>query len=470
MTATDPRLLDLEVRLRMNMNPLARYCPIQPTPKQVEFLQAREHTVLFGGGVARGASAGLLMSALMYVHFPRYKAVIFRRTKADASKPDGILSTAHDWLKNTDARWNEASSTFTFPSGAKLVFAHLRTKKDAQGHESAQYQFMGFDELQQFPRELYAFVTATRQRKTVGDAIPLRIRAAANPGGIGDKWITRYIIPPEHGGKCTRKSVRYIHGTCRDNPHMFDPEGYLARMKEELSEVEYLQAAEGKWIGGGVGRVFSGYNARHQIEALPPGEYTHVMGADMGWHHPTSITVLAYPHVGASKAAYVLYSAKWEHMLPETFVGKVKELNGIYHFARMVVDTQGGAKQLVEQLKLDHNLPLESAPKGGSKAAYLENLNANFEHDRLFLIAGRTEQLSKELDGLRWLDDTRQKTVGPDHAVDSLLYAFRVSRHMAAETPEENPYEDALEEAYEIGLLQEAQEERELGAWGKLFR
>lgn len=116
------------------------YIPIRPTPKQAEFLLYSGRECLFGGAAGPGKSSGLLMSALMYVTEPDYSALILRRTYADLSLPGAIMDRADEWLRSTDAQWQDKTKTWTFPSGATLTFGYLETENDKYRYQGAEFQ------------------------------------------------------------------------------------------------------------------------------------------------------------------------------------------------------------------------------------------------------------------------------------------------------------------------------------------
>jgi predicted phage terminase large subunit-like protein len=101
-------------------------------------------------------------------------------------------------------------------------------------------QNCAFDELTQFYEQqaLYLF---SRQRRKAGVDVPLRFRAASNPGGVGHEWVkNRYINPS------TRKRDKiFIPSFLTDNPGV-DKASYMESL-EELDYVTRSQLLEGNW-------------------------------------------------------------------------------------------------------------------------------------------------------------------------------------------------------------------------------
>jgi predicted phage terminase large subunit-like protein len=97
--------------------------------------------------------------------------------------------------RDTDARWNDNDHRWTFPSGATLTFAHLQHEDDKYNYQGAAFQFIGFDELTQFTETQYTYLFSRMPapEDALHDGplgqVPLRIRAASNPGGPGHDWV-----------------------------------------------------------------------------------------------------------------------------------------------------------------------------------------------------------------------------------------------------------------------------------------
>jgi predicted phage terminase large subunit-like protein len=129
-------------------------------------------------------SEALLMAALQYVDQPDYHALLVRRSFRDLDHPQAIMYRAREWLDNTDAHWNDNDKRWTFPSGATLTFGYLEKRWHHLQYQSAEFQFIGFDELTQFEEYQFTYLFS-RLRRKMGSKIPLRMRSGTNPGGPG---------------------------------------------------------------------------------------------------------------------------------------------------------------------------------------------------------------------------------------------------------------------------------------------
>ncbi|QDU60011.1 Terminase-like family protein [Planctomycetes bacterium Pan216] len=215
------------------------YIVHRPTTKQAAFLLLSGLEALFGGAAGGGKSDALLMAALQYVDHPGYAAVLFRRTLADLALPGALIDRAHQWLAGTDAKWNQSDKTWTFPSGSTLSFGYLDHPRDRYRYQSSEFQYIGFDELTQFRETDYTYLFS-RLRRLQGAFVPLRIRAATNPGGLGHDWVRqRFLLDPRPPERV------FLSATLMDNPHL-ERESYL----ESLGQLDPLSRShllDGDW-------------------------------------------------------------------------------------------------------------------------------------------------------------------------------------------------------------------------------
>ncbi len=149
---------------------------------------------LYGGAAGGGKSDALLMDALQYVDVPSYAALLVRKTYRDLALPGAIMDRALSWLRPAGIPWSQGDHRFTFPSGASLTFGYLNTPADRYRYQSAEFQYVGVDELTQFTEDAYTYLL-TRLRRRVGSDVPIRARAGTNPGNIGHEWVRARFIP-----------------------------------------------------------------------------------------------------------------------------------------------------------------------------------------------------------------------------------------------------------------------------------
>lgn len=219
----------------------SKYIPHVPTPKQHAFLWLAVKEAFFGGAAGGGKSDALLMAALQYVDVPGYAAIIFRRSYTDLALPGAIMDRCQEWLANADAKWNDNDKEFNFPGGSKLTFAYLSKPNDKYRYQSAEFQFIGVDEITQWPEDDYLYLMSRLRRPSKGplSQVPLRARAAANPGGVGHVWVKKRFVDGSSPDRV------FIPSSLDDNPHL-DQESYEQSLAL-LDPITHAQLRHGDW-------------------------------------------------------------------------------------------------------------------------------------------------------------------------------------------------------------------------------
>lgn len=246
--------------IRANTPPLSAYITQFPHMKQAAFLVLDQLEAFYGGAAGPGKSSGLLMGALQYVDRSDYAALIVRRSFKQLSLPGALMSRSHEWLAHTDARWSAGTSTiggrlvpaksWIFPSGATLTFAHLgRDRESRRQFESAEFQYIGVDELTAFDEDEYTFLFS-RLRRLAGSDIPTRMRSASNPGGRGHAWVKRRFVQDS-----TREpGAVFVRATLADNPSL-DRDDYVENL-QKLHPTTWRRLLHGDWEAADAGELF----------------------------------------------------------------------------------------------------------------------------------------------------------------------------------------------------------------------
>jgi hypothetical protein len=224
--------------------------------KQHAALWVNAKELMYGGAAGGGKSDFLLMAALQYVDVPEYAAIIFRKTYTDLSLPGALMDRAHLWLDQTDARWDAVDKRWEFPSGASLSFGYLKSELDKYRYQSAEFQYIAFDELTQFPIEDYQYLFSRLRGPAEGAGslarVPLRMRSASNPGGQGHAWVKKRFIdkewdPEDPDDSYERAQSRvFIPASLYDNEENVNVPQYEESLKN-LDRQTRKQLLDGDW-------------------------------------------------------------------------------------------------------------------------------------------------------------------------------------------------------------------------------
>ena len=155
----------------------------KPTDKQQQVISLPD-TVFeaLGGGAAGGGKTDLgvmLPLAREFVNHPKFKALVMRRTFADLEKE--IVPRQHEWYAPSGGTYNETKKVWTWSSGARIQNGHAEREQDVRKYDSAEYNYIDWDESTHFSKFQYLYLSLSRCRSSSPD-LPAFVRAFTNPG------------------------------------------------------------------------------------------------------------------------------------------------------------------------------------------------------------------------------------------------------------------------------------------------
>lgn len=260
-----------------------KFIPITLEPKPLLFLSLPHRECLYGGAAGGGKTEALLAAALQYCHIPGYSAILFRRSLQEHKMANNLIPRAKAWLspflRTKEVVWNSSEYEFTFKTTnfdgsegqpATLKYGYCDQADSHLRYMGGEFQFIGWDEVTHFKPEFYEYLFSRLRKKVcpihklldgepnyVDDCgfcqqakqIPLRVRAATNPGSRSHQYIKdRFKIErdPESGEfRGYHPDRPFIPAFVKDNPHI-DQKEYLKSL-EELDPVKREQLMNGDW-------------------------------------------------------------------------------------------------------------------------------------------------------------------------------------------------------------------------------
>lgn len=203
----------------------------EPTAKQAEYLAAGEDEVLYGGAAGGGKTDALVIDAMGgqqgAVYNPIYRALLLRRTFAELKEVKDRAQAIYPVLV-PGAVHVSSDNEWRFPSGARIEFGYLQSETDVMQYQSRQFQFLGWEELTQWPTSYAYEYMQSRLRAPERANLVCYTRATTNPGGPGEKWVrARFRIDDIGTATCFYVEAegrkfwrRFLPATLRDNPHI----------------------------------------------------------------------------------------------------------------------------------------------------------------------------------------------------------------------------------------------------------
>ena len=194
--------------------------------------------------------------------------------------------------------------------------------------------------------------------------------------------------------------------------------GRWAKSDEEEMVYRYNRDRNG-WDGSLPTRTGKGVS-------LSPERWHHIIGIDLGYNDATAFTVCAWND--GLKTLFVRHAEKHVALIADGVADRIRALTALYHPERLVCDP--ASKQVVEDLKRRHGLPIWSAEKT-DKAKHIDLMNADFIMGRIKVDEAACKTLVDEYDDIVWdakaLKDGKREEhpAAKNDQADSALYGWR---------------------------------------------
>ena len=430
----------------------------EPFARQKEFLALDCFEALYGGAAGSGKSEAILMAAAQYLHVPKYAALILRRTYKDLALEDAIMARAAQWWAQVPGvRWDKQEKRCEFPAGSSVTFGYLDTEQDKFRYQGSAFQFIGFDEATQFTESKYTYLTS-RVRRNVDCDVPLRVRAASNPGGIGHDWVFRRFVDPKTA------IAPFVPAKLDDNFHL-DGASYRETL-QRLDPTTRRQLLDGVWIRDGSGLVYEHFTpARNCIplSALPKLDF-YLGALDFGVNDQNALTIVGWRE--HDPCVYVRKSFRFTGIVADV-AREVRAATEEFHPVKWVGDVGGMGKLFQAELASRYGINIAPASKT-DKLGFIRLMNSELHegHIKVADDGGSCHHLLEEWAELPWDDKRLKEAPGfNNHASDSALYDWREARafHEVPKTPraELDTFEAARRMAIELERRTDEQLERE---------
>ena len=218
--------------------------------------------------------------------------------------------------------------------------------------------------------------------------------------------------------------------TAFENPYIKD------QWAEEIQDIKtnrplfmdttfYKQHYLGEWVIDDTKLVYKFRSERNKFQSIPTyvqGDWTYVLGIDLGYDDDSAFVVCSYHDHDPN--LYVIETFKQAGMDLTDVSNKVKWFNNKYDISVNIVD--GANKQAIAEMTNRHDVALRTADKTG-KSDFIELMNAEMTQGRI-LVAPACKELVQEWGELIW-DDSKPRreehSACPNHLADACLYAWR---------------------------------------------
>lgn len=251
---------------------------------------------LFYGGAAGGGKSDYLLGDFLQdcrVYGAAWQGILFRRTYNELEE---LIKRSREIYPASGAVWHEQAKTWSWANGAVLRMRYLERDADASRYLGHQYTWIGWDELTQWPSD-YGYRYLRARLRSAHNVPTKRIRAAANPGGVGHVWVKAYFVDPCPAGflpvydPVTKSQRMFVPAKLFQNQILMNADPTYADRLRGLASNEMVRAwLEGDWTVV-EGAFFDCWRYdKHVLEPFEiPSSWTRFRSMDWGSAKPFSV-------------------------------------------------------------------------------------------------------------------------------------------------------------------------------------
>jgi hypothetical protein len=283
----------------------------QPNPgPQEDFLASSEQEVLYGGAAGGGKSYAMVADPVRYFNNPQSRALLVRRSTEELRE---LISVSKQLYPRAipGIKFMERDKTWVAPSGATLWMSYLDRDDDVMRYQGQAFNWIGLDELTQWPSSFAWTYMRSRLRATSASGLPLYMRATTNPGGYGHHWVKKMFIDPSPADRSfwatdeTGQVIkwpkghkwegtplfkrRFIPANLFNNPYLSEDGMYEANLLS-MPEHQRRQLLDGDWSVS-EGAAFSEFSTKlHVVEPYDiPHSWAKFRACDYGYGSMTAV-------------------------------------------------------------------------------------------------------------------------------------------------------------------------------------
>jgi len=318
-------------------------------------------------------------------------------------------------------RFNNSELTATLPNHSQIWLTGANDEADIDKLRGPNYRLVCIDEAQSYGGFLGEFIEEVLEPALIDNRGTLCLTGTPNAACAG------YFHKAT-----TIESYNYaVHKwTILENPYIPHAKEYLDAKRQQKQWADnhpiYMREWRGEWVKSHDSLVYKYYD--HNIYDILPhdsGTVHYLLGIDLGYEDATSFSIGCF--LDNDKHLWVLETPCYKKMIPSEIAEHVNSLNEIYNFERIVADTGGLGKSIVEEMRQRWQLPIKAAEKQ-NKAAYIELMNGDLNTGRIKVKRG--SKVFEEWDLLQWDENHRKEDPRyENHAADATLYMWREARH-----------------------------------------
>lgn len=220
---------------------------IAPNKKQIEFFEATQKYVAYGGARGGGKSWAMRMKlVLLALNYDGIQMLLLRRTL-------GELRENHlmPLLKLLDgaAKYIASEKEFRFRNGSRLKLGYCDAENDVLQFQGQAYEVIGLEEATHFTERQFVCLTECNrisgQMKNTG--FKPRMYFTCNPGGVGHDWVKRLFVDKIYRPNENADNYYFIKSLVFDNDFLMKHDPDYVKTLMALPEMRRKAMLYGDW-------------------------------------------------------------------------------------------------------------------------------------------------------------------------------------------------------------------------------
>jgi hypothetical protein len=275
------------------------WCP-QPGPQFMAYAAVAIPELLFGGAKYGGKSDFLLGDYLQDVqeYQKHWQGILIRQSMPEL---DEMIRRSGELYPRTGAEWKEQKKEWHWSNGAVLRMRALERAEDFFKYNGHSFTWIGEDEVGQWPNGRGHKMLKGCLRWAEADIPYKRMRASANPGGVGHQWVRNWWQIDRYPGgmhliwdDATKMHRVFIPSRVKDNQiGLRNDPGYIDRLKG-TGDASLVKAwLEGDWnviLGSFYPEFRTAGEFCHVVDPFEiPDHWPRLLGFDWGSAKPFSV-------------------------------------------------------------------------------------------------------------------------------------------------------------------------------------
>lgn len=328
---------------------------LEPTEKQMRFLQMKARHCGYGG--ARGGGKSWVIRVKSALLANRYGApdswsqgiriCIVRRTLVDVR--NNHIIPMRNMLRGL-AKFNQAERTFYFPNGATIHFEYYDNDADMEHFQGVEYDVIFVDEATQMKEEWLRIIASSI--RGIND-FPHRMYYTCNPGGQGHNFIKRIFIDRIYKDGENPEDYDFVQAKVTDNKALMESSPEYINFLKNLPPKLRAGWLEGRWD------IYDG-----QFFETFTNDPDHYM--DKRWTHvisPDAVRIRKHwPIYRSFDWGYAKpFSCGWYTVDDDGVIYRILELYGVQHSGNESLADQGvkwpPAKVFAEIQRMENEHP-----------------------------------------------------------------------------------------------------------------